>query len=204
MQLLTFSLGDILDKRGNTVGHAERYEEPEAEQEEEAAPADLSEMKGLKLNKNGNVIGPDGVPIGRLVEGNAKELAGRRVDGEGQIWDDTGKVVGRVELIPPQDREAKPEGPFAGLEGLVVVKDGWVEDSDGNRVGRVTEGDPKKLVGQKVDEGMLLRFRSKIFNTDLRRWRHHQQARRRQRPRRAIRGGRRGSNRSVSTRRENR
>jgi hypothetical protein len=137
------------------VGHAERYEEPEAEPEEEAAPIDLSEMKGLKLNKNGNVIGPDGVPIGRLVEGNAKELAGRRVDGEGQIWDDTGKVVGRVELIPPQDREAKPEGIFGGLEGLHVVKDGWVEDGEGNRVGQVVEGDPKKLVGQKVDEGML-------------------------------------------------
>ncbi|KPI41174.1 uncharacterized protein AB675_7866 [Cyphellophora attinorum] len=144
--------GDILDKRGNAVGHAERYEEPDAEPEEEAAPIDLSEMKGLKLNKHGNVIGPDGVPIGRLVEGNAKELAGRRVDGEGKIWDDTGKVVGRVELIPPQDREAKPEGIFGGLEGLHVVKDGWVEDGEGNRVGKVVDGDPKKLVGQKVDE----------------------------------------------------
>lgn len=147
-----FAAGDILDKKGNTVGHAERYEEPEPEAEEEAAPADLSELKGLKLNKNGNIIGPDGVPIGRLVEGNAKELAGRRVDGDGQIWDDSGKVVGRCELIPPNEREAKPEGPFAGLEGLVVVKDGWVEDEDGNRVGQITEGDPKKLVGRAVDE----------------------------------------------------
>merc|ERR1711939_510097 len=109
-------------------------------------------MKGLRLNKNGNVIGPDGVHIGRLVEGNAKELAGRKIDGEGQIWDDAGKVVGRVELIPPEERETKAEGPFAGLEGLVVVKDGWVEDEDGNVVGQIVEGDAKRLVGRAVDE----------------------------------------------------
>jgi Protein of unknown function (DUF3659) len=141
--------GDVIDKRGNVVGHAERYDEPE---EEAAPPPDLSILSGLILNKQGNVIGHDGVPIARLVEGNAKELAGRKVDGEGQIWNDSGKVVGRCELIPENEREAKPEGPFAGLEGVIVVKDGLVEDEDGNVVGKVVEGDPKKLVGRAVDE----------------------------------------------------
>ena len=143
--------GDVLDKRGNVVGHAERYIEPEDEVPEEVK-VDLSEMKGLTLNKAGNVIGPQGVPIGRLVEGNAKELAGRKVDGEGQIWNDAGEVVGRCELIPADQREEKPEGIFGGLEGLVVVKDGLVEDHEGNVVGRVIEGDAKKLVGRAVDE----------------------------------------------------
>jgi hypothetical protein len=141
--------GDVTDKRGNIVGHAERYEAPD---EVEPEKPDLSIVNGLTCNKQGNVIGPDGVPIARLVEGNPKELAGRKIDAEGQIWNDSGKVIGRVELIPPEQREAKPEGPFAGLEGLVVVKDGWVEDDDGNRVGQVVEGDPKKLVGRAVDE----------------------------------------------------
>ncbi|KAL8961738.1 MAG: hypothetical protein Q9193_001757, partial [Seirophora villosa] len=139
--------GDVIDKRGNVVGHAERYEEPE---EVEETP-DLSVLKGLALNKEGNVIGPDGVPIARLVEGNAKELAGRKCDEEGQIWNDSGKVVGRCELIPENEREAKPEGPFAGLD-CYVVKDGMVEDEDGNTVGIIVEGDPKKLVGRAVDE----------------------------------------------------
>lgn len=143
--------GDVLDKRGNVVGHAERYIEPEQEVPEEAK-VDLSELKGLTVNKAGNVIGPQGVPIGRLVEGNPKELAGRKVDGEGQIWNDAGEVIGRCELIPPDQREEKPEGLFGGLEGLVVVKDGLVEDSEGNVVGRVVEGDPKKLIGRAVDE----------------------------------------------------
>ena len=141
--------GDVLDKRGNVVGHAERYEEP---LEEEPEKPDLSILNGLPVNKQGNVIGPEGVPIARLVEGNAKELAGRKCDGEGQIWNDSGKVVGRCELIPENERQDKPEGPFAGLEGLVVVKGGMVEDEDGNTVGEVVEGDPKRLVGRAVDE----------------------------------------------------
>jgi Protein of unknown function (DUF3659) len=141
--------GDVIDKRGNVVGHAERYEEEEAAEPEKP---DLSVLSGLTCNKQGNVIGHEGVPIARLVEGNPKELAGRKIDGEGQIWNDSGKVVGRCELIPEDEREAKPEGPFAGLEGLVVIKGGWVEDEDGNRVGQVVDGDAKKLVGRAVDE----------------------------------------------------
>ncbi|KAL8708295.1 MAG: hypothetical protein Q9220_006770 [cf. Caloplaca sp. 1 TL-2023] len=140
--------GDVIDKRGNVVGHAERYEEPEEPEEEKP---DLSILKGLAVNKQGNVIGPEGVPIARLVEGNAKELAGKKCDEEGQIWNDSGKVIGRCELIPENEREAKPEGPFAGLD-CVVVKDGMVEDEEGNTVGVVVEGDPKRLIGRAVDE----------------------------------------------------
>ena len=141
--------GDVIDKRGNVVGHAERYEEPE---EPEPEKDDLSVLKGLAVNKQGNVIGPDGVPIARLVEGNPKECAGRKCDEEGQLWNDGGKVIGRCELIPENQREAKPEGPFAGLQGLVVVKGGMVEDEEGNTVGQVVEGDAKRLVGRTVDE----------------------------------------------------
>ena len=140
--------GDILDKNGNAVGRAERYE-PE---EEEITPPDLSILKGCILNKAGLVVGPEGLPIGRLVEGNAKELAGKACDEEGQIWNDSGKVIGRCEVIPEEEREKKPEGPFAGLEGCVVVKDGFVEDEEGNRVGVVVEGEPKKLIGRAVDD----------------------------------------------------
>lgn len=144
--------GDVLDKRGNVVGHADRFEEPEQEDEPEVEKPDLSILKGLTVNKQGNVVGPEGIPIARLVEGNAKELGGKKLDDEGQIWNDEGKVIGRVELIPENERESKAEGPFAGLEGLVVVKDGKVEDEDGNVVGQIVEGDPKKLIGRAVDE----------------------------------------------------
>ncbi|KAF2099393.1 hypothetical protein NA57DRAFT_38592 [Rhizodiscina lignyota] len=143
--------GDIIDKKGSVVGHAERVEEAEEEVPEEQ-PIDLSSLAGRTLNKQGNVIGDEGVPIGRLVEGNPKELAGKKIDENGQIWNETGQVIGRVELIPEGEREAKPEGPFAGLEDLRVIQGGQVADEDGNVVGVIVEGNPKRLIGLSVDE----------------------------------------------------
>jgi hypothetical protein len=144
--------GDIIDKRGTVVGHAERYEEPEEEEAPEEEAPDLSILAGKTLNKQGNVIGEDGTPIGRLVEGNAKELAGRKCDENGLIYNDTGKVVGRCELIPENERVGRGEGPFAGYEGLRVNKDGKIEDEDGNVVGILVDGNAKRLVGHSVDE----------------------------------------------------
>ncbi|KKZ62666.1 hypothetical protein EMCG_00349 [[Emmonsia] crescens] len=144
--------GDILDKRGNVVGHAERYEEEEPGPEPEPAKENSSTLKGLVPNKQGNVMGPDGLPIGRVVDGNPKGLAGRKIDENGRIWSDSGKPIGQCELIPEDERDTKAEGPFAGLEGLVVVNDGLVEDENGNVVGKVAEGDAKKLRGRAVDE----------------------------------------------------
>ncbi|KAF1354921.1 hypothetical protein BDV97DRAFT_366136 [Delphinella strobiligena] len=144
--------GDIIDKKGSVVGHAERWEEPEEEAEPEAEAVDLSSLSGKILNKSGFIIGDDGVPVARLIEGNAKELAGKKVDGEGQIWNDQGKVIGRIELIPEDERDSKPEGPFAGREGLRVIADGKVADEDENIVGQIVEGNPKRLIGLAVDE----------------------------------------------------
>jgi hypothetical protein len=142
--------GEILDRHGSVIGRAERYEEPEAEPEEEEAPPDLSSLNGLSCNKAGYVIGSEGFPIGRVVEGNPKELVGKKIE-DGEIYDGK-KVVGRVELIPEDERESKPEGPFAGMESLFVNKDGFVEDDEGSIVGQLVEGDPKKLRGRAVDE----------------------------------------------------
>jgi len=144
--------GDILDKKGSVVGHAERYEEEEQEPEAEEEPADMSHLTGKTLNKAGFIIGDNGVPVARLVEGKAKELAGKKVDGEGQIWNDQGQVIGRVELIPPEEQDEKPEGPFAGLQGLHVIQGGQVADEEGNVHGEIVEGNPKRLVGMAVDE----------------------------------------------------
>lgn len=139
--------GEVLDRHGSVIGRAERYDEPEPE--EEAAP-DLSVLNGMHCNKAGYVIGPEGFPIARVVEGNPKELAGKKIE-DGEIYDGK-KVVGRVELIPEDERESKAEGPFAGMESLVVTKDGFVEDEDGAIVGKLIEGDAKKLRGRCVDE----------------------------------------------------
>ena len=137
--------GDILDKRGNTIGRAEPWEEPEVEPEE----VDFSSVAGLKPNKHGNVIGPDQVPIARVVEGDLKEVAGRGINKNGEILNDDGKVIGKVQLIPKGERESL--GPFSGLGELSVKASGYIEDADGEVVGRIVEGDPKSLRGQTVD-----------------------------------------------------
>jgi hypothetical protein len=77
-------------------------------------------------------------------------MIGRKVDGQGQIWDNAGNVIGRGELVEGAD--SKPDGPFSGFENNSVVKDGTVQTQDGTIIGRVIEGDVKKLVGHSVDE----------------------------------------------------
>ncbi|KAL4876114.1 hypothetical protein BJY04DRAFT_210784 [Aspergillus karnatakaensis] len=121
--------GDILDKRGNVIG------------------LDLSILEGKAVNKLGDIIDQNGVMLGRITDGNPKKLAGRKVDGKGQIWGDSGKVVGLAELIPEDERE-KPEGPFYGLEGL-TVKEGKVVDATGEVCGQLVQGDPRRLQGQR-------------------------------------------------------
>lgn len=138
--------GDILDKRGNLIGHAEPWEEPEPEPEE----VDFSSLEGLSPNKLGFVIGPDGVLLGRVTEGDLKKVAGRTIDHEGQLWSDDGQVIGRVELVAEEEREVL--GPFSGLGDLVVRQDGLVETEEGTVVGRIIDGDPKELRGKAVDD----------------------------------------------------
>ncbi|KAL3434245.1 hypothetical protein BDV09DRAFT_97556 [Aspergillus tetrazonus] len=140
--------GDVIDQHGSVKGHAEPYEEPEEEQPEEV---DLSVLEGKTVNKAGNIVDEHGKVYGRIVSGDGKRLAGRKVDGKGQIWSDDGKVIGKAELIPGAEQE-KPEGIFYGFESLTVGKEGVVQDASGRIVGRVVEGDVAKLAGRKVDE----------------------------------------------------
>jgi hypothetical protein len=59
----------VIDKNGNVVGKAERYqeEEPEPEPEPEAEAEDLSVLEGMKVNKAGNVVDDNGKLFGRIV-----------------------------------------------------------------------------------------------------------------------------------------
>ncbi|KAI2877984.1 hypothetical protein CBS76997_8665 [Aspergillus niger] len=145
--------GDILDRHGNLLGHAEPWQEPEevAEEAVEEKKPDLSSLEGLKPTKLGLVIGPDQVPLGKVVEGDPKHLAGRTIASDGLIWGDNGEVIGQVDLIPENERKDLSR-PFQGCMDLMVNGSGWVEDGDGNIVGRVIEGDPEKLQGYDVDE----------------------------------------------------
>lgn len=79
------------------------------------------------------------------------QLIGKMSDKDGNIWNDGGQIIGRAELVPESERQGEKEGPFAGFEEPTVTKDGKVADSKGAIIGRLVEGDAKKLYGKKVD-----------------------------------------------------
>ncbi|KAM3080386.1 hypothetical protein ACMFMG_005344 [Clarireedia jacksonii] len=143
--------GDILDKNGNVIGKAERTEEEPAEGAEEEAESNIppvSILEGMKVNKAGKIVDRDGNPIGQLVEGDAKKLAGKKCDKEGKIWSDAGKVIGRAEPLP--EVEENEAAPFEDFPGALVDKSGKIV-YEGEVIGQVIEGDVKKMIGKTVD-----------------------------------------------------
>lgn len=144
--------GDILDRRGNVVGKAEAWDEPEAEVEPEPEKIDRSALAGKRVNKAGNVVSKDGTIYGKLVEGHIGSCVGRMCDKEGNVRSESGDAIGRAELVPEGEREGAKDGPFAELKGCTVSKDGKVVTAAGDVVGRLISGDPKVLAGRGVDE----------------------------------------------------
>ncbi|PHH71062.1 hypothetical protein CDD80_5547 [Ophiocordyceps camponoti-rufipedis] len=145
--------GDILDRRGNIVGKAEAWDEPEPPPEEEPEqPPDRSILAGKRVNKAGNVVDSAGVIYGRVVEGNVASLIGRMCNRDGNVMSESGEVIGRAELVPEHEREGTRDGPFAELVGCTVTREGKVVTAAGDVVGRLTSGDGKVLYGRSVDE----------------------------------------------------
>lgn len=141
--------GDILDKAGNTLGRAERWEpEPEPEEPE----IDMSSLAGKRINKAGNAVDSHGDIYGRVIEGQLSRLIGKMCDKSGFIRNEGGDVIGKCELIPEAEREGMKEGPFTELTGCAVRKDGKVVTAGGDVVGRLVSGDPKALAGRPVDD----------------------------------------------------
>lgn len=145
--------GDVV-RDGNVIGKAERYtpEEPEAEPEQ-----DKSILGGKRVNKAGFVVDSNGVPYGRVIEGDISRLVNRMCDKQGNVLSESGDKLGVAEVLPEGERELKKEGPFAELPGCTVAKDGTVVTPSGDIVGRLIEGDGKKLFGREVDgDGEIL------------------------------------------------
>ncbi|KAH6896625.1 hypothetical protein B0T10DRAFT_474775 [Thelonectria olida] len=141
--------GDILDKNGNVIGKAERWEEPEEEPE---APIDYSILAGKRINKAGKAVDSSGNIYGRVVEGDLNSVIGRMCDKEGNIRSESGDIIGRVELVSEGSREGVKTGPFSELSGCTVNKEGKVVTPAGVVVGRLIEGDAKILAGRGVDD----------------------------------------------------
>lgn len=93
--------GDVLDKNGNRLGKAERYTEPEVEEEK-------NPWEGLKVNKEGNVNDADGNLIGKLMSGDVLTCSGKAIDADGDVVNSKGQTLGHVSFladIPPEPEE---------------------------------------------------------------------------------------------------
>lgn len=143
--------GDILDKHGNTVGKADRFQEEDESTPGEAEILDRSVLEGKKVNKAGNVVDANGKLIGRVVDGDISKLNGKKCDAEGKIWSDSGKVIGSADIIPTDERDESSDAPFADFPDAVVDSKGNVI-FEGQCIGKLNEGDAKKLAGKKVDK----------------------------------------------------
>ncbi|KAI0408536.1 hypothetical protein F4802DRAFT_594462 [Xylaria palmicola] len=141
--------GDILDRAGNQLGRAERWE---AEPEPEEPEVDMSSLAGKRINKAGNAVDSHGDIYGRVVEGQLPRLVGKMCDKNGFIRNEGGDVIGKCELIPEAEREGMKEGPFAELAGCTVTKEGKVVTAGGDVVGRLVSGDARTLAGRPVDD----------------------------------------------------
>lgn len=112
---------------------------------------DYSVLLGHKVNKAGAIVNEaDGTPLGKVVEGELKHLIGKQVFKEGKIYNDGGDVIGRAEPIPENERVTPKDSPFEDFQPSLVQKSGDVNFND-QKVGEVSEGDPKKLAGKQVD-----------------------------------------------------
>lgn len=131
---------------------------------------DLSEP--LKYAEDGQVTDKAGKPIGKLADGDPKKLSEQKISDitpDGQLLAEDGTVLGKVEL--PEDLEGAAEGAkdeageaadeakspvnVLGLdlsEPLTYGEDGQVTDKSGKPIGKLTEGDPKKLAEQKIHD----------------------------------------------------
>jgi hypothetical protein len=132
------------------LGKAERFQEEEPAAEEPEV-IDRSVLEGKKVNKAGNVVDENGKLFGRVVEGELSKLIGKKCDAEGKIWSDSGKVIGSADIIPQDERDEISEAPFEDFPDAVVDSKGNVT-FEGEVVGKLIEGDAKKLAGKKVDK----------------------------------------------------
>jgi len=93
--------GDILDRNGNTLGKAERWEEPEVEK-------DVNTMSGRKVNREGNVVDTDGNLVGKLTSGELSICSGKAIDDDGDVVDSKGNTIGHVSLLADIPKTPEP------------------------------------------------------------------------------------------------
>ncbi|KAJ8068692.1 hypothetical protein OCU04_002391 [Sclerotinia nivalis] len=146
--------GAIWGDNGKKIGQAEPI--PEAEKEELKEPAPFEDFPDATVESNGDVV-HNGEVIGKVIEGDAKKLKGKKVDADGDILSASGNVLGKAQRWEAPEAEPEPEVDNSSLAGKRVNKAGNVVNKSGEIYGRVVEGDIKQLAGKMCDKNGFVR-----------------------------------------------
>ncbi|KFY11910.1 hypothetical protein V492_04198 [Pseudogymnoascus sp. VKM F-4246] len=140
--------GKIWNDSGKVIGSAEVIP---IDERDESTSAPFEDFPDAVVNKDGTIVS-DGQVIGKLVDGDAKKLSGKKVDKDGEVIDNVGNAVGKAERWEEEDAPEPEAADLSALAGKRVNKLGNVTDSSGVIYGRLVEGDPKKLAGRMCDK----------------------------------------------------
>jgi hypothetical protein len=135
---LVDSDGDILDKNGNTVGKAERWEEEEKEIPKHPA-------FGRKVNKKGDVVDESGNVIAKLTSGDILSCAGKEIDNDGDVKDQKGTVVGHITLLEDIPEPEIVEEPKESEEEIEQRKQLEQDKKLAGQLGSVVEQSIEKI-----------------------------------------------------------
>lgn len=142
------SKGKVWNDLGKVIGSAEVIP---IDERDESSGAPFEDFPNAVVNKDGTVVS-DGQVVGKLVDGDAKKLSGKKVDKDGEVIDNVGNVVGKAERWEEEDAPEPEAADLSALAGKRVNKLGNVVDGTGAIYGRLVEGDPKKLAGRMCDK----------------------------------------------------
>ncbi|PIG84995.1 LEA domain protein [Aspergillus arachidicola] len=99
--------GEILDEDGDLVGRVDLLSKPGDEVEEKAADAgeapSLGAAIGHPVNEDGCIMNDDEQPVAKVVDGDPRQLVGKTPNEQGQIYDEKGELLGRVEPLSTEE-----------------------------------------------------------------------------------------------------
>ncbi|KFY00982.1 hypothetical protein O988_02991 [Pseudogymnoascus sp. VKM F-3808] len=140
--------GKIWNDSGKVIGSAEVIP---VDERDESSSAPFEDFPNAVVNKDGTVVS-DGQVVGKLIDGDAKKLSGKKVDKDGDVIDNVGNAIGKAERWEEEDAPEPEAADLSALAGKRVNKLGNVVDGSGAIYGRLVEGDPKKLAGRMCDK----------------------------------------------------
>jgi isopentenyl phosphate kinase len=146
--------GNVINHEGHIVAKAELY----APEEELFNPNPTIQKDSPEVRESGKVVDNEDNIVGAIDKQLASKLVGFKVNKDGDVINPEGHIVARAELIKVDEKDKPFNSNNSVDENSPEVKkSGKILDMDDNLVGYVDKGVASKLAGFKVDrEGNII------------------------------------------------